>query len=146
MRCGHSGGPASTDAVPLHFAAKSERVLRLYWSATGLVTANAFWSDAVDGVQAIVNLALARGDVGRSGAGLMPIRGHSGVQGGAEMGAYATALPGGVPVDPEGAAALGERWGFPVPPAPGIPDPNAIPPPGANPGEAAVPPGVAPPP
>ena len=28
------------------------------------------------------------------GAGLMPIRGHSGVQGGAEMGAYATALPG----------------------------------------------------
>ena len=30
------------------------------------------------------------------GAGLMPIRGHSGVQGGAEMGAYATAFPGGV--------------------------------------------------
>ena len=27
--------------------------------------------------------------------GSMPIRGHSGVQGGAEMGAYATALPGG---------------------------------------------------
>ena len=47
----------------------------------------------------IVNLALARGNVGRDGAGLMPIRGHSGVQGGAEMGAYATALPGGVPVD-----------------------------------------------
>ena len=28
------------------------------------------------------------------GAGLMPIRGHSGVQGGAEMGCYATAFPG----------------------------------------------------
>ena len=51
--------------------------------------------DAVDGVRAIVNLGLARGNVGRDGAGLMPIRGHSGVQGGAEMGAYATALPGG---------------------------------------------------
>ena len=50
--------------------------------------------DGVDGVRAIVNLALARGNVGRDGAGLMPIRGHSGVQGGAEMGAYATALPG----------------------------------------------------
>ena len=45
---------------------------------------------------AIVNLALARGNVGRPGAGLMPIRGHSGVQGGAEMGCYATAFPGGV--------------------------------------------------
>src|SRR5690606_14627623 len=55
--------------------------------------------DAVEGVRALVNLALARGNVGRNGAGLMPIRGHSGVQGGAEMGAYATALPGGLPVD-----------------------------------------------
>ena len=52
----------------------------------------------VDNVAAIVNLGLARGNVGRRGAGLMPIRGHSGVQGGAEMGAYATALPGGGPV------------------------------------------------
>ena len=42
-----------------------------------------------------MNLALARGNVGRAGAGLMPIRGHSGVQGGAEMGCYATAFPGG---------------------------------------------------
>ncbi len=49
--------------------------------------------------RAIVNLGLARGNVGRPGAGLMPIRGHSGVQGGAEMGAYATALPGGVAID-----------------------------------------------
>ncbi|MFP4514350.1 MAG: molybdopterin-dependent oxidoreductase, partial [Acidimicrobiales bacterium] len=37
--------------------------------------------DSVDGVRAIVNLGLARGNVGRDGAGLMPIRGHSGVQG-----------------------------------------------------------------
>ena len=48
-----------------------------------------------DNVRAIVNLALARGFVGREGCGLMPIRGHSGVQGGAEMGCYATAFPGG---------------------------------------------------
>ena len=52
-----------------------------------------------DNVAAIVNLGLARGNVGRPGAGLMPIRGHSGVQGGAEMGAYATALPGGLEVE-----------------------------------------------
>ncbi|HEY8513923.1 MAG TPA: FdhF/YdeP family oxidoreductase [Candidatus Binatia bacterium] len=35
----------------------------------------------VDNVQAIVNLALARGMLGRPGAGLLPIRGHSNVQG-----------------------------------------------------------------
>jgi molybdopterin-dependent oxidoreductase alpha subunit len=70
---------------------------------------------AVDTVKAIVNVALARGNVGRDGAGLMPIRGHSGVQGGAEMGAYATALPGGLSVDAGNAAALAAQWGFPVP-------------------------------
>ena len=69
--------------------------------------------DAVDGVRAIVNLGLARGNVGRDGAGLMPIRGHSGVQGGAEMGAYATAFPGGVPVDAEHADALAAAVGLP---------------------------------
>lgn len=82
--------------------------------------------DAVDGVQALVNLALARGNVGRDGAGLMPIRGHSGVQGGAEMGAYATALPGGHPVDAEHAAALAERWGFAVPAQPGLTAPEMV--------------------
>ena len=68
-----------------------------------------------DNVRGIVDLALARGNVGRPGAGLMPIRGHSGVQGGAEMGAYATALPGGVPVTAENARALSARYGFEVP-------------------------------
>lgn len=82
--------------------------------------------DAVDGVRAIVNVALARGCVGRDGAGLMPIRGHSGVQGGAEMGAYATALPGGVEVNPANAAALSEHWGFPVPSAPGMTAPEML--------------------
>ena len=82
--------------------------------------------DAVDGVRAIVNLALARGDVGRDGAGLMPIRGHSGVQGGAEMGAYATALPGGRPVDAANAAEIEAQWGFPVPPAPGLTAPEMV--------------------
>jgi len=73
-----------------------------------------------ESVQGIVDLALARGNVGRPGAGLMPIRGHSGVQGGAEMGAYATAFPGGLPVTPENARALGEHYGFDVPARPGL--------------------------
>ncbi len=80
----------------------------------------------VEGVKALVNLALARGNVGRNGSGLMPIRGHSGVQGGAEMGAYATAYPGTVSITPESARALGEAWGFPVPDRPGLTAPETI--------------------
>ncbi|MGV3772669.1 MAG: molybdopterin-dependent oxidoreductase, partial [Verrucomicrobiales bacterium] len=44
-----------------------------------------------DAVSAVLNLGLAKGWVGKDKCGLMPIRGHSSVQGGAEMGAYATA-------------------------------------------------------
>ena len=73
-----------------------------------------------DTVRAIVNVALLHGTVGRVGCGLMPIRGHSGVQGGAEMGAYATALPGGLPINEENCARLGRQWGFDVPTAPGL--------------------------
>ncbi|WP_433437786.1 FdhF/YdeP family oxidoreductase [Nonomuraea sp. CA-141351] len=73
-----------------------------------------------DNVRAIVNLALARGFVGRDKCGLMPIRGHSGVQGGAEMGAYATGLPGGLPITPENAAKFTDMWGFDVPTTPGL--------------------------
>jgi molybdopterin-dependent oxidoreductase alpha subunit len=81
---------------------------------------------SVDGVRAIVNVALARGNVGRDGAGLMPIRGHSGVQGGAEMGAYATAFPGGRDVNPDNAAELSRAWGFEVPSRPGLTAPEVV--------------------
>ena len=73
-----------------------------------------------DGVRMILNLGLAKGWVGRDHCGLMPIRGHSSVQGGAEMGAYSTALPGGLPVTPENAAALSAQYGFTVPSKPGM--------------------------
>lgn len=82
--------------------------------------------DGVDGVRAVVNLGLARGHVGRDGSGLMPIRGHSGVQGGAEMGAYATAFPGGVDIDVDSAAELAARWGFAVPSEPGRTAPEML--------------------
>jgi molybdopterin-dependent oxidoreductase alpha subunit len=73
-----------------------------------------------DNVRAIINLALTKGFVGREGCGLMPIRGHSGVQGGAEMGCYATVFPGGQPITPENAAKLSEQWGFEVPTSNGL--------------------------
>jgi molybdopterin-dependent oxidoreductase alpha subunit len=104
--------------------AEMERFARAYAAAGSAVLV---WSMGLtqhefgtDNVSAIVNLGLARGNVGRRGAGLMPIRGHSGVQGGAEMGAYATAFPGGVAVDAAHAADLAEQYGFPVGDRPGL--------------------------
>tara|TARA_Y100000758_G_scaffold26290_1_gene17671 strand:+ start:2199 stop:4352 length:2154 start_codon:yes stop_codon:yes gene_type:complete len=69
----------------------------------------------VDNVQAIVNLALSRGFLGREKCGLMPIRGHSGVQGGAEVGAVPWTFPGGRAVGEDGASEMSKLWGFDVP-------------------------------
>jgi molybdopterin-dependent oxidoreductase alpha subunit len=66
-------------------------------------------------VKAIANLGLLREWVGRPGTGLMPIRGHSGVQGGAEMGAYSTALPGGLAIDAANVEHFSKLWNFAVP-------------------------------
>jgi molybdopterin-dependent oxidoreductase alpha subunit len=79
-----------------------------------------------DNVRSIINLALTKGFVGREGCGLMPIRGHSGVQGGAEMGCYATVFPGGKPINPENAASLSQAWGFSVPVNKGLIAPEMI--------------------
>jgi molybdopterin-dependent oxidoreductase alpha subunit len=79
-----------------------------------------------ENVHAIINLALTKGFVGREGCGLMPIRGHSGVQGGAEMGAYATAFPGGKAVNVETASELSEHYGFEIPSVPGMTTPQMM--------------------
>lgn len=81
------------------------------------ITQHSFGGDAV---QMILNVALARGFLGREFCGVMPIRGHSSVQGGAEMGAYATSFPGGKAVTPANAATLSAHYGFPVPDWPGL--------------------------
>jgi molybdopterin-dependent oxidoreductase alpha subunit len=64
----------------------------------------------VDTIKALVNVALARGLVGSSarGRGLMPIRGHSGVQGGAEVGCVPN-------VDAATRARWASVWGFTPP-------------------------------
>jgi molybdopterin-dependent oxidoreductase alpha subunit len=79
--------------------------------------------DGVANVRAIVDLALTRGFVGREKSGLMAIRGHSGVQGGAEVGAVPNQFPGGVPIDADGAKRFSELWGFDVPSGRGL---NAV--------------------
>jgi len=73
-----------------------------------------------DGVRMILNLALSQGWIGRDGCGVVPIRGHSSVQGGAEMGCYSTALPGGKPLTPENLRTLSGLYGFEMPSWPGM--------------------------
>src|SRR5439155_266749 len=74
----------------------------------------------VDNIRAIVNLGLAGGIVGRPKCGLMPIRGHSGVQGGSEMGATPKDYALGFPVGEENAARFERLWGFRPPTAHGM--------------------------
>ena len=79
-----------------------------------------------DNVRAIINVGLSKGFVGRPKCGLMPIRGHSGVQGGAEMGAYTGVLPGAEILDEDSAARFSELWGFRIAPEPGYTAPQMI--------------------
>lgn len=74
----------------------------------------------VSNVKAIVNIAMSQGWLGKEHCGVVPIRGHSGVQGGAEVGAVPNTFPGGKVVNAENAARFGEQWGFEVPSWPGL--------------------------
>ena len=68
---------------------------------------------AVVTIQEIVNLMLLRGNVGRRGAGLCPVRGHSNVQGDRTMGIYHLPRPAFL-------EALGHEFGFEPPRKPGV--------------------------
>ncbi|HVM96884.1 MAG TPA: FdhF/YdeP family oxidoreductase [Candidatus Acidoferrales bacterium] len=70
-------------------------------------------ANGVDNVQAIVNLALSRGMLGKPGAGLLPIRGHSNVQGVGSVG-VSPALKS------EFAKRLQEIYGIELPATPGL--------------------------
>jgi molybdopterin-dependent oxidoreductase alpha subunit len=73
----------------------------------------------VETVKALVNVGLARGLPGRPNRGLVPIRGHSGVQGGAEVGCVPN-------VDAAAAARFADVWEFPMPAATGWTTPEMI--------------------
>ena len=71
--------------------------------------------------QALVNLALLTGKVGRAGAGLNPLRGQNNVQGAGDMGALPDVLPGYLKVADEGARSRYEAlWSAPLPKEPGL--------------------------
>ncbi len=75
----------------------------------------------VDNVKALVNLALARGMLGREKCGVIPIRGHSGVQGGGECGVDPDKYPGGFEVkNAEDRQRFEALWGHSLPASPGL--------------------------
>ncbi|HTG15287.1 MAG TPA: FdhF/YdeP family oxidoreductase, partial [Blastocatellia bacterium] len=120
----------SWDALEAESGAPRDEMLRFARMIGQARSAVFVWSmgitqhrDGVANVRAIVDLALTRGFVGREKCGLMAIRGHSGVQGGAEVGAVPNQFPGGVAIDAEGARRFSELWGFAVPSTRGL---NAV--------------------
>ncbi|HEU4643384.1 MAG TPA: molybdopterin oxidoreductase family protein [Gemmatimonadaceae bacterium] len=68
----------------------------------------------VDNCLACINLALARGQVGKPGGGTMMLTGQGNGQGGREMGQKAHQLPGYREIDdPEARRYIAEVWGIP---------------------------------
>ncbi|MGN7472344.1 FdhF/YdeP family oxidoreductase [Brevibacillus sp. SAFN-007a] len=67
-----------------------------------------------DNISSVANLAILRGFLGRKHCGVMPIRGHSGVQGSGEMGADPFSLPGG-DFDEKNWTRIEKLWKFPIP-------------------------------
>ncbi|HLK89726.1 MAG TPA: FdhF/YdeP family oxidoreductase [Polyangia bacterium] len=69
--------------------------------------------NGVANVKSIVNFALLRGQIGRRGAGVCPVRGHSNVQGDRTVGIWEKMSPAFL-------AALGKEFGFSPPEANGF--------------------------
>ncbi len=88
-------------------AIKSERVI-CSW-AMGITQ----HKNGVANVQSIVNFALLRGQIGRRGAGLCPVRGHSNVQGDRTVGIWEK-------MSDEFMKALGKEFNFDPPPKHGL--------------------------
>src|SRR5882672_3710824 len=92
---------------------ESERVI-FCW-AMGLTQ----HKNAVANIEEIVNLMLLRGQMGKPGAGLCPVRGHSNVQGDRTMGIWEQPSA-------EFLHKLGAEFNFAPPPAPGFDTVHAI--------------------
>ncbi|MGI9199702.1 MAG: formate dehydrogenase subunit alpha [Woeseiaceae bacterium] len=76
-------------------------------------------------VMGMANLAMATGNIGRSGVGVNPLRGQNNVQGSCDMGSFPHELPGYRPVsDDEVRGSFENHWGVDLDPEPGYRIPN----------------------
>ena len=78
-------------------------------------------------VMAIANLAMATGNIGRSGVGVNPLRGQNNVQGACDMGSFPHELPGYRHISDAATRAQFEAdWGVALDPDPGLRIPNML--------------------
>ncbi len=76
-------------------------------------------------VMGMANLAMATGNIGRSGVGVNPLRGQNNVQGSCDMGSFPHELPGYRPVqDDEVRGQFENHWGVEIDAEPGFRIPN----------------------
>jgi predicted molibdopterin-dependent oxidoreductase YjgC len=110
-----TGLPAEAIRELAHAYAKADRA-QICWTL-GITEHH----NAVDNVFGLINLSLLTGHVGRYGSGLNPLRGQNNVQGGGDMGALPTRLPGFQLVENDALRAKFEaEWGAPIPPKDGL--------------------------
>ena len=108
--CGVS--PEAIEEAALTYA-RAKSAMILY--STGVEARGA------EAVQAIVNLALLTGNVGKAGAGIMPLAEHNNLQGGCDMGMLPDFFPGYVPVENDAERRrLGALWHAELPAKPGV--------------------------
>ena len=78
-------------------------------------------------VMGMANLAMATGNIGRSGAGVNPLRGQNNVQGSCDMGSFPHELPGYRHVSDDATREVFESlWGVPLQHEPGLRIPNML--------------------
>jgi formate dehydrogenase major subunit len=76
-------------------------------------------------VMGMANLAMATGNIGRSGVGVNPLRGQNNVQGSCDMGSFPHELAGYRPVaDDDVRNQFEDHWGVTIDPEPGFRIPN----------------------
>ena len=118
-------GPFTPEAVAAETgvpASSIEQAARLYAEASS--AALLFGGDSSIGgtrrtlSRMVAALAVATGNVGRHGAGVMPLYQGANAQGAWDMGVWSAALPGHnlIQEAPEAREALGALWGAPPPP------------------------------
>ncbi|NYB50958.1 MAG: formate dehydrogenase subunit alpha [Methanobacteriaceae archaeon] len=84
-------------------------------------------SHGTDNVMALSNLALITGNIGKSGAGINPLRGQNNIQGSCDMGGLPDVYPGYQRVDdPQVAHKFEHEWGTVLSPVPGLRIPEMI--------------------
>ncbi|WP_019878073.1 formate dehydrogenase subunit alpha [Sporichthya polymorpha] len=124
-----SNSPEALEPVTGVPAAEVRAAARLYATAPnaaiyyGLgVTEHSQGSTMVMGM---ANLAMATGNIGRSGVGVNPLRGQNNVQGSCDMGSFPHELPGYRHVSRDDVRGVYEKlWGVPILPEPGLRIPN----------------------